>query len=172
LITEIFEDLQIPNEVQSERHSKLKEIIDSTQDYHSLLEGQKLLYVELMKSCRIEKSVETTMVALDTVYQTSLLMNDAALQGDALNAAYMSVWKECIRNDLPVLQQITTCNEVNQNQWNSLCERSIFAKAISAASKTSSPLTNELLNNSFVQLNIDQNMLYTLQKLLHWYSSH
>jgi hypothetical protein len=121
LITESFEDLQIPNEVQSERHSKLKEIIDSTQDYHSLLEGQKLLYVELMKSCRIEKSVETTMVALDTVYQTSLLMNDAALQGDALNAAYMSVWKECIRNDLPVLQQITTCNEVNQNQWNSLC---------------------------------------------------
>ena len=48
MITESFEDLQIPNEVQSERHSKLKEIIDSTQDYHSLLEGQKLLYVELM----------------------------------------------------------------------------------------------------------------------------
>ena len=60
MITESFEDLQIPNEVQSERYSKLKEIIDSTQDYHLLLEGQKLLYVELMKSCRIEKSVETT----------------------------------------------------------------------------------------------------------------
>ena len=136
----------------------------TNQNYSELVKFQKDLYLKLVERCRVSKSVESIIVALETVHHSSLLSKN----NDPL-PHYISIWKECIKNDMKQLNAIYNCNELNQKKWNELCDESIFTNAISSSClHRHYRLTNEILNNSFAQINnIDEKLLPTLQKLLH-----
>ena len=141
-----------------------------------VLRSQMKYYNELVTKpgkLYLHRTVDAVANALKTIFYNSIAHTMTA---EDTGAFYVTVWKKCFEADVTMIQAIQKTNEMNVQQWNRLCEQSIFARSIEYVKEEQYKLNGQILNESYYQVSQEMagqyspDTLATIQKIYNKWS--
>ena len=141
-----------------------------------VLRSQMKYYNELVTKpgkLYLHRTVDAVVNALKTIFYNSIAHTMTA---EDTGAFYVTVWKKCFEADVTMIQAIQKTNEMNVQQWNRLCEQSIFARSIEYVKEEQYKLNGQILNESYHQVSQEMagqygpDTLATIQKIYNKWS--